>query len=304
MKRLVIYITLILLPMLSHAQQDALYSQYMFNPLAINPGYAGTRESVSAVLLAREQWMGLDGSPSTQSVAIHGPVERKNFALGFNALNERIGPVSSLGFFGTYAYHLRTNNGKLSMALRGGFYNSTFTKDLSYFKDETDPYALSGDASKIVPSFDFGAYYVTPKYYAGISSTHLSEGSLNPSSSGYEIQTNYKRHYLLTGGFAYPINRSLVLKPSVLVRYVMNAPLSFDANMSFLLAEILWLGASYRWNNALVLQGEIYATDFLRIGYSFDVDFTGLRTMHSGTHEFMLGYEFAKKGRKAPTRMF
>lgn len=304
MVRIICFIAIILLPLAARGQQDALYSQYMFNPFAINPAYAGSRESISAVLLARRQWLNLPGAPSTQSLAVHGPFKGKNFALGFNAINESVGPVKNTGLFGTYAYQLRLSSGKLAFGLRAGMYSTFFNKQAEFFKDQTDPFAQSGSANKVQPSFDFGAYYYSQKYYVGLASTHLANGALSAKGSGYELKMEQRRHYMFTAGLAHPVSKMVVLKPSALVRYVNNAPLSIDLNMSALLAEIVWLGASFRINNALVLQAEVYITDFLRLGYSYDIDFSALKTLHSGSHEFMLGYELAKKSPKSPTKFF
>ena len=77
MKRLGILIALLVLVLPSFGQQDPLFSQYMFNPLIINPAYAGSREALSATILHRSQWVGFDGAPTTQTLGVHAPLRKK-----------------------------------------------------------------------------------------------------------------------------------------------------------------------------------------------------------------------------------
>src|SRR3989304_6238820 len=126
------------------SQQNALYSQYMFNPFALNPAYAGSRQSTSAVLLYRNQWAGIDGAPVSKTFSIHTPMKGRRVALGFNVISDKIGPTNNIGAFGTYAYHLPLSAGNLSMALRAGFYRFQMNGELLDFKSKKD---IKNDAS-------------------------------------------------------------------------------------------------------------------------------------------------------------
>lgn len=287
---------LLLLSLNSMAQQDALYSQYMFNPFAINPGYAGSREAVSAVLLHRSQWVGFEGAPSTQTLAIHSPIKNKRMALGLNVSNDAVGPVRNLGAAATYAYHLPFSTGKLSLALRGGIYSSNLDRSTLEFQDPTDQYNGAGTINSTVPTFDFGAYYYTRRFYAGMAITHLSQQQL-----GYVDQLNnnggagdgLRRHFMLASGYAMDLNDNIIFKPSVLIKYVDAAPLNVDVNASFLINKVFWLGASYRTSGDLVLLTEFNITDYLRVGYSYDLVLNQLQTYQRGSHELFVGFDFA-----------
>ncbi len=297
------------------AQQDALYSQYMFNPFAINPAYAGSRSSMSGILLARKQWAGIDGAPTTGSFALHSPFKGKNFALGFNAVMDKIGPASNSGALVTYAYHLKMGPGKLSLGLRGGIYSTRLDNSLLVFSDGSDSKNTGEVYQKTVPTFDFGGYYYTNKFYVGVSANHLlASGTYNIDSTtsvlnggnggGSQLFNTYDRHLSLATGLAIVVNPDVVLKPSLLVKYVHGAPINVDINFSVLLNKVFWLGASVRSSKAIVGILEYNITDFVRVGYSYDFSFGAIRSYTTGSHELFLGFDVsvAKKKNAYTTR--
>ncbi len=108
------------------AQQDPQYSQYMFNQMAINPAYAGSREALNTVVLMRHQWTGIDGAPNTQTFTIHGPLRKKKVGLGFSVIADQIGPKKSIGALASYAYRIPLKKGNLSFGLRFGMYQYVY----------------------------------------------------------------------------------------------------------------------------------------------------------------------------------
>ena len=304
MKRIFITSALLLSTLINFAQQDALFSQYMFNPFSINPAYAGSRNSLSGVMLGRYQWAGIEGAPKTAALAIHSPFKGKNFALGFNAFTESIGPSNNSGAFATYAYHIRMGVGKLSLGLRGGFFSTRLNSDRLTFVDPTDVNASREFLSDFEPNFDFGAYYYTRRFFVGASASHLNASSNTNASatSGNTFSTlgtDLDRHYMLTTGVAIVNNPNLVFKPSILFKYVAGAPLNVDLNMSVLLSKVFWIGASYRSSGSLVAILEYNFTDFARLGYAYDYSIGKLRTYTSGSHEIFLGFDLNMSKKKA-----
>lgn len=293
MKKRIIYLFLGLISFTEcFSQQDALYSQYMFNPFMINPAYAGSRNATSAVLLFREQWLGIDGAPSTQTFSMHSPFAKNNMALGLNISNDAIGPTRNTGGFLTYAYHIKLSKGKLAFALRGGIYNSRLDQSLLNYQDQTDHFIGTSATNAISPSFDFGTYYYTNKFYLGFSATHLTQNKFLyeglPEGSNFEL----KRHYMVATGYAWEISKNAVFKPSILVKYVENAPINIDVNASVLLKKVLWLGLSYRSAGSLVFITEFNIAQFLRIGYSYDLVTSNLKRFSGATHELFVGFDF------------
>lgn len=307
MKKLVLgLIAIVALMSEVNAQQDALYSQYMFNPFAINPAYAGSRSSMSGVVLARKQWAGIDGAPTTGSFALHSPFKGKNFALGINGLYDKIGPATNAGAFATYAYHLKVGPGKLSLGLRGGVYSNRLDNSVLVFDDGSDSKNTGDVYQKMVPTFDFGGYYYTNKFYLGLSANHLlSSGTLSGDSlanlnggSGSNVFSTFDRHLSLATGMALVVNPDVVLKPSLLVRYVQGAPLNVDINFSVLLNKVFWIGASIRSSKSIVGILEYNITDFVRVGYSYDFAFGALRSYTTGSHELFLGFDLSVSKKK------
>ncbi len=280
----------------SFSQQDALYSQYMFNQFTINPAYAGSRNSLSGVLLYRNQWVGLKGAPNTMNFSIHSPFSRKKMALGLNFIVDEIGPTSTSSVMGTYAYHLKTTKGKISFGIRGGFFSTTLNNDeLNYF-DNNDVHNTGGVLQSTTPNFDFGVYYYNSKFYSGISINHLLGQTVTYQNSG-QTQFNLNRYFNFATGGVLVLNEDLVVKPSIMVRYIAGAPINYDLNTSVLFNKTLWIGASYRSSKNMVLITEYNISDFLRIGYSYDFDLSKLRRYNSGTHEVFIGCDITLKNK-------
>lgn len=281
-------LTLLLLLLMNtvSAQQEALYSQYMFNQFTINPAYAGTRNALSSVLLYRSQWAGLDGAPNTMNFSIHSPFSGRNMALGLNFIFDEIGPTETSKILGTYAYHLKTSKGKISFGLRGGLISRALRNDMLNFFDNNDVHNTGGVFQVNAPIFDFGLYYYTSSVYAGLSVNNmLTQKYVNSGQSKF----NYDTHIMFATGGVVVLSENLVLKPSLMLRHVAHMPLSYELTSSVLLNKTLWLGASYRSSKNIVFITEYNISDFLRIGYSFDLDLSILRRYNTGSHEVFIG---------------
>jgi type IX secretion system PorP/SprF family membrane protein len=282
----------------SYGQQDAIYSQYMFNPFMINPAYAGSRDALSGTLLFRQQWVGIDGAPSTQTFSMHSPIGNQKLAGGINVVNDAIGPTRNTGAFLTGAYHFKLGKGKLSFGLRGGIYNSRLDRSKLNYDNPADKFNNQGTTNAMAPSFDFGTYYYTSKFYAGFSATHLTQQKFAYDDYPTDAQVFLKRHFFFATGAAFELGKSTVFKPSVLLKYVDGAPLNYDVNASFLFKKLFWLGASYRSGNGVTFITEVNVTDFLRLGYSYDLVLNRLKKFTLGTHEIMLGFDLNIKKTK------
>ncbi len=289
------------------SQQDPIFSQYMFNPFVVNPAYAGSRDAVSTVFLYRTQWVGVDGAPKTASLSMHSPVKATKMAWGINLISDRIGPTSTTFIQGTYAYRMRFLGGKLAMALRAGYLTSTYDKSSLSFAIDADRNNETGVTRAGVPNFDFGLYYHTPTFFLGLAASHLNqptfnfstEAALNNGTNGFVI--NMQPHLIASSGFVVNLTHDIKLKPSIYVKYMNNAPLNADANLSVLIKKRVWLGASFSSDGSLAGMVEINATDFIRLGYAYDVWVSSsVAQMH--THEIFIGYDFrfSKKTTESP----
>jgi type IX secretion system PorP/SprF family membrane protein len=284
------------------AQQHPLFSHYMFNGLYINPAYAGSKEFVSTTFIARKQWAGFEGAPTTQIASLHAPLSGKNVGMGFHVSNDKIGITSEIDFYGSYAYHLDVNHGKLSLGVSGGF--SYFKSQLSDLEvwDQDDPVYEVNSLSNILPNFGAGVYYYNTKFYAGLSVPQII--SYDPEAAlSISVDRAHKvaRHYFLTSGMILSTRGELKFRPSFLIKYTDNAPIQYDINLNTLISEIIWLGVSYRSEDAVVAIVEYQVNKKLRIGYSYDYTLSEIRNYSTGSHEIILGLDFGMNVKKVKT---
>ncbi len=286
------------------AQQDPLYSQYMFNTLAFNPGYAGSADVFTVMALTRHQWVGFEGAPSTQTLTLHSPLPVGGLALGGTVLHDRVGPVRQTGAFLDVAYRIRTGaHTRLAFGLKGGV--NLFQADLAGLSTvETDPSAAS-ISSKMLPNFGFGIFWHAPRWYVGLSAPKLLENTLTEAQSAVVTTAKEDRHYFLLGGAVFDLGHDVKLKPSVMLRAVAGAPLSLDVNLNLLLRERIWLGGMYRLGNAFGVMAQYRFNEQLSAGYAFDLTTTRVGAYNAGTHEVMLSYDLQfTKGRTISPRYF
>jgi type IX secretion system PorP/SprF family membrane protein len=301
-----------------HAQQEVQYSQYMFNMLAVNPAYAGSRDVLSMTGLYRQQWVGIAGSPTTQSFTIDMPIKKEKVGIGFQAYNDQIGVFKNTGVALSYAYRVKVSQRTtLSMGVQGGVTN--LTGDLMGVQrtltgTDVDP-AFSGNISKWLPNVGVGLYLSNDRGYIGLSAPTLiqnrfKDGEATKSSDSVARQD---RHYFLMAGFVIGLGRSLALKPSFLVKATRDAA-AIDLNLNLWIKDRIAIGGSWRTNNkdfkspfgnlngdAVIGMLEIQATDQFRLGYAYDFALNGLQSKQNGTHEVMLRYEFGYRKAKILT---
>jgi len=278
----------------SLAQQDALYSQYMFNMLVINPAYAGSRDMLSATVVDRYQWIGFDGAPQTLTASVHTPLRNDRIALGLYFYTDKTGPLRDNGFVTNYAYRLhmgKENN--LAFGIDFGIHKMSINWDKANPYTESDLAFAQQEEGKLKPDANFGICYYGKQFYIGLSSRHLFENTMTVDdiSGSYTFRT-LARHFYLMGGYAFTMNDWLVLKPSAMIKYTAQAPMNVDFNVSGFLANLFWLGVSYRTQrNAIVFMTEFNIGEHFRIGYSYDTYISKFSGQSQGSHEFMLNYE-------------
>jgi type IX secretion system PorP/SprF family membrane protein len=301
MKKLAIILGLFLATISVEAQRDALYSQFMFNRLVINPGYSGSRDMLTMTLLNRYQMVGFgQGTPRTLTFSAHTPLRNEKVGLGFYVYADQTGPFTDVGFMGNYAYRVRLFRGTLSMGLQAGFNQVNVDWDAVEMRDGDDPVILSRPKNKLQPDANFGVYYYTKLYYLGVSSKQLFESQYGKVEydNGLSTYATLARHFYGIAGMAIPLTDRIVFRPGMMLKYTKNAPLNFDLNASFLFNNLIWVGASYRTNrnaitskNAIVMMLELNLTENWRLGYSYDAYLNELKTYSQGSHEVMISYD-------------
>jgi type IX secretion system PorP/SprF family membrane protein len=276
------------------AQQEALFSQYMFNKLAINPGYAGSRDLLTADVIYRYQWVNINGAPKTINASVNSPLTNPHLALGFSVTNDKIGPMSYTGAMATFAYRIIFPKSKLSFGISAGAKNNGIMMNDFNAYNTDDPFLTNTQQKKVVPDANFGVYYYSDKFYVGVSSQQLLRNqTLVVDEPGSETQfSKLLTHFYLMSGVAIPLNDKIVFRPSMLAKFVKHAPPQLDLNASFLFVNTLWLGVSYRTENAISFITEVNVNQNLRIGYAYDVWLNELKVYNKGSHEIRLSCDF------------
>ncbi len=282
------------MPELLFAQQDALFTQYMYTKLEFNPAYSGSHDALSLDLLGRFQWAGLQGAPRTLCLTAHTSLPNNHLGVGMYFYVDQLGPSIDYNIMGSFAWRILFPSSKLCFGISAGikYYDVDWT--LLDPKDAGDP-ALTGQVrNKVVPDVDFGIYYYSGNYYAGASVKHLLQNQMVVSSSPPDGQNSYTRllrSYYFIGGGTIRFPGNVQLMPSLLIKYVRNAPLQADLSARVRFLDIITLGAAYRTSDALCLLMELVVYQGLSVGYSYDIWFNALKGHNQGSHEIRIGYD-------------
>lgn len=301
--------TIVLLPLVAglfapatvRAQQDPLFALYMWNTLAVDPAYAGSADVLSVTALARQQWVGLDGAPRTQTLTAHAPLPLESLGVGFSAVHDRTGPVDATQVFGDVAYRLRVSaNARLAFGLKAGVEVMQVRLASLMNVEPDDPLFQQDVRSRALPNFGFGLYYWTERGFIGLSAPKLIERDrLQVDGTGRPVTgVRQARHYFLMAGYVFDLGENVKFHPWTVVRAVEHAPLAVDITASFLLREKLWLGASYRHPRTAAGFVAYQITPRFKVGYAYESTWGALRSRQSGTHEVMLNYDLPRKKEK------
>lgn len=289
---------LLLLSGTIQAQQDAQFTQYMYNTINVNPAYAGSRPSMSIFALHRTQWVGLDGAPVTNTASINTPINNSRIGLGVSVINDKIGPSDENNLAVDFSYNIDTSDKfKLAFGIKASanLLNVNFNKLNQY---DTNDYSFENNIdNKFSPNIGVGFYWYSDKAYIGLSAPNLLETKHFDKYAGTGANSYIAReriNYYLTAGHVFDLDYNLKFKPAMLVKLVQGAPLQVDVSANFLINEKFTIGAAYRWSAALSALVGFQISDSLFIGYGYDLETTQLANYNSGSHEVFLRYEIFK----------
>ncbi len=278
------------------SQQDAQYTNYMYNTSTINPAYAGTREALSLFGLHRSQWVGLDGAPVTSSFTAHTPIGLSNTGLGFSFVNDQIGPSVENNIAIDFAYRISMGLNTLSFGIKG----SANLLNIDYRKldiyDISDPKFQNNVDNQFSPNVGAGVYWYSNNHYVGVSVPNFLETKHYDDNSSSLAKE--RMHYYLMGGYVFNLNDNLKFKPAFLTKIVQGAPLQLDVTTNFMFYDKFTIGGAYRWNAAASILAGFQLTEKFFIGYSYDTESTRLSNYNSGSHEIFLRFELLPKQEK------
>ena len=296
--KFILIVTFILLnTTMSVAQQDAQYTQFMYNTINVNPAYAGSRGVLSVFGMYRAQWVGLEGAPNTAAASIHSPIENSRVGLGLTVSNDQIG-ISERNTVSTdFSYTINTSDSyKLSFGLKGSasLLNVDYNKLNKY--DKNDPKFQNNIDNQFSPNIGAGVYYHSDKLYAGVSVPFILE------TKHFDDNTNSVAkdalHYYFIGGYVFDVSESTKFKPAFLIKSVKGAPLQADLTANFMFHDKFVVGGAWRWSAAVSGLVGFQVDSNWFVGYTYDSDTTKLANYNSGSHEIFLRYEFKGKQEK------
>ena len=290
------------------AQQDKMFSQYMFNMMALNPAYAGSREVVSMSALYRNQWTGVQGAPQTATFTFDMPLNRERVGVGLQLYGDKVGVFEEAGAFASYAFRIKAGpRSTLALGLQAGA--SSYRGNLTDVQispgnaGQPDP-NFANNISKMLPNFGTGVYLSSDRAYLSVSVPRLIKNKLSEFNVG-DLRSVQVRQAYLAAGFVMSLSEQVKLKPSALLRYAEGTNLGYDGNVNVWFADRIAIGASLRRNqfsswstyttDALVGLLEVQLTDQFRFGYAYDRTMNAFRDVAPSSHEIMIRYELGKR---------
>ncbi len=300
MKTRLLLFALLFTGMVSYAQQDAQFTQYMYNTININPAYAGSRGAMSIFALHRTQWVGLEGAPVTNTVSINTPLNESNLGLGVSLINDKIGPTTENTISADLSYTIPTSETwNLSFGVKATA--NLFDLDATKLTNVVPDPSLQ-NYSKFSPNIGAGIYWHSDNAYIGLSIPNFIETQRYDDN---EVKIFKERmSYYLIGGYVFDLSDTVKFKPAVLTKMIEGAPLQVDVSANFMFYDKFMLGASYRWSASLSAMVGFQVSDGFYVGYGYDKETTNLDNYNSGSHEIFLRYELFKNNNKITTPRF
>jgi len=281
-------------------QQEPHFTQYSDNMLFVNPAYAGSGGVFNLTDIHREQWVGFDGRPVSTTLSAHTPLTRESIGVGLTMVSDKTGPIKQTMFYGDYSYTIKVNRsgGKLSFGIKAGMNVISVATSGLQTTDASDPNLIQNARNNINPNFGFGMYYHSPRFFIGGSSPKMIERSYD----GISASNIERRHFYGIAGGVIPLNRDWKLRPTTLVKFTSNSPVSIDASVAGIYKEKLWLGAMYRLNAAFGVFTQFQITPQFKLGIATDFGTQAIRNYNYGTYEVLVSYDFKfkKEGLRSP----
>lgn len=282
---------------LSNAQQQAQFTQYMYNPFSINPAFTGYRNTLNVVAMHRSQWIGIDNSPTSQTIAIQSPLKDGKNGIGLDIYNDELYPGQSIGASANYSYTIEMGKSNFAFGVKAGAKRFSLDYSNLTLENQTDE-SFESIRNKFTPQIGLGFLLYNEKYFVGISTPNVYENTYAKKrltdNTLYEVVE--KTNFYIMGGYQFDVSPTLQFKPTTLIKAVSGAPVQIDVSANFMYNKLLTLGVAYRYEAAASgLIGYQVSRDFM-VGLAYDYDLTELSNYNKGSAEVMLRYELFNKG--------
>jgi type IX secretion system PorP/SprF family membrane protein len=292
----IFYICFILLTFSVKAQHLPIFTQFFLNDYVTNIATAGSQKWFDVKTANRYQWAGITDSPRTFTLSACGPNKKMNMGYGFYLFTDNVGPTRRTGIQFSYAYHFKLSKEiKMSFGLSAGLLQYMVDGSKITLRDKYDAVISNGLQSSMIPDFTFGFYLYHEKWFVGASFPQLVQNKLYFFDYQNQTLSRLEDHYYASAGYKFELNDDFDFQPGIMFKYVKPLDPQFDFMGRFIYKEQVWLGGSFRTQDAWSLfAGYVYKNN-LSIGYSYDITTTGLRNYNSGTHEIVAGIRIVRK---------
>jgi type IX secretion system PorP/SprF family membrane protein len=295
MKHLLAFLFIGLFVEAAQAQQLPQLSQYNSQDYLFDPAVAGSRPWFEVRSAHRNQWVGIQDAPRTFVLSATTPLG-SNMGVGGYIFTDNVGPSRRTGMQLSYAYHLRiTSDIKLGLGLSFGMLQFLIDGSKIQFHDPDEPLMDDQLRGSLMPDATFGAYLYHEKWWFGATAPQLLRNRVWSYDGNDHTLGQLAAHYYAMGGYRLPIGDDLKLEPSVLVKYVDPVPPKIDLTATLRYKDMVWLGATYRTEDAVSIIVGYWLKKTFQFGYSYDLTMTNLRNYSSGTHEVMLAFTFSRE---------
>jgi type IX secretion system PorP/SprF family membrane protein len=304
MNRNILSIVVLLLPLQVAGQMFPLSNQYLNNPLAINPAFAGCHDALSATVLYRTQWIGFKDAPKSTILSVHSPLFYDKIGLGLLVDRNSVGIFRETNLIGNYAYRIGLPQGKLALGIGFGATVSNIAWNELDATDPDDALLINNPPSKVLPDFSIGSYYYSDKYFIGFSIPMFLSHELN-NSGRYKIRNRFSEYnYFFTSGYLFNISPWIDLLPSCLIKYHPGHSPQADINAQLILKNRIWIGIGYQNKDVIIGMLQCQLNDQLKMSYSHDFDTGTVGKYKRGSNEFVLNYTFKYLRKVSGPRQF
>jgi type IX secretion system PorP/SprF family membrane protein len=280
-----------------YAQQLGHFTQFYMNRYVINPAAGGTNPYFDVKSSYRYQWVGVDDAPKTFVLSLDGPFTKKgNMGLGAYLYSDVTGPTRRTGAKISYAYNFKiSNNIKLSFGLAGGIMQFSVDGSDMQLADENDVALGNKLTTAYTPDAAFGAYLYHENWYVSLSIPQLI-GTEMKFVDGHSSNLNkLQNHYYFNAGYTFKFGDDFGLEPFVQLKYVPPVNPQFDGGARVIYKEMLWLGGTWRSEDAAAVFVGMNFMENFTLSYSYDIITSDVKNVSSGTHEILLGLKFHKR---------
>ena len=279
------------------------------NQYLLNPAVGGTSDHYDIRAGHRAQWVGAglnDAAPQTSYLSGHfhlgqhiGPNRGRHkneqewhHGLGALIIADKTGPTSRNSAYLSYSYNVKiTKTVRISFGAALGVQQYRIDGSKLVLSDQST--GTLGTSVSWMPDMNLGSWLYHKRYYVGATINQVFQNKLKFSEISPDGNNKLNNHYFITGGYLFGYHTDLHIIPSVMMKFVNPAPFAFDINCKAKYKEMVWLGVSYRKEDAIVFLAGFTVKGMIDIGYSYDYGISELSKLSSGSHEVMLGLKLA-----------